>query len=104
MAPILKVIETRIAVVMNAIAIIVVYFLWVIIFVSCHLFEILFFLTTKIEVLSSTCKFFLHFLVPLWRHIDQMATILDIPFHICRLDGEKSKKARHLMMPHLPLV
>ena len=41
MTLILNATEAEIARVMNAIAIIVVYFLWVIIFVCCHMFEIL---------------------------------------------------------------
>ena len=56
--PILKAIETRIAVVMNAIAIIVVYFLFVIIIVSCHLFEILCFSHCKDRVYFATLQTF----------------------------------------------
>ena len=65
MAPILNATEAEIARVMNAIAIIVVYFLFVIIIVVVTCLRFFVFLTAKIEVFSSSCKFFLHFLVPL---------------------------------------
>ncbi len=57
-APILKAIETRTAVVKNAIAIIVVYFLFVIIFVSGHLFEILYFSHCKDRTYFATLQTF----------------------------------------------
>ena len=55
MAPILSAIEKRIAVVKNAIAIIVVYFLFVIIIVSFH--------SAKIGHISQVSKLFLHILI-----------------------------------------
>lgn len=63
MAPILSAIEKRIAVVKNAIAIIVVYFLFVIIIVSGHLTCDFFFHSAKIGHISQVSKLFLHILI-----------------------------------------
>ena len=71
------------------------YLLLLLLVVTCLRFFV--FLTAKIEVFSSSCKFFLHFLVPLQRHVGQIATILAIPLQnqSPRYQESSKKRSKH---------